>query len=64
MPDQNKYTCDIYYDRPDDCKFYPSTLDEMVRDECEMIEQKDRTNPKQAKKELDIIMEDSRSCFE
>jgi Fe-S-cluster containining protein len=63
-PDQNKYTCDIYYDRPDDCKFYPSTLDEMVRDECEMIEQKDLTNPKQAQKELDIIMEDSRSCFE
>jgi Fe-S-cluster containining protein len=26
---QNKYSCDIYFDRPDDCRFYPSTLDEM-----------------------------------
>jgi len=64
VPDQNKYTCDIYFDRPDDCKFYPSTLDEMVMDECEMIEKKDLTNPKQAQKELDIIMEDSRVGFE
>ena len=64
VPDQNKYTCDIYFDRPDDCKFYPSTLDEMVRDECEMIEKKDLINPKQAQKELDFIMEDSRSAFE
>ncbi|MFV1977295.1 MAG: YkgJ family cysteine cluster protein, partial [Candidatus Scalindua sp.] len=36
-PNQNKYTCDIYYDRPDDCKYYPSTIDEMVVDECEML---------------------------
>ena len=57
------YTCDIYFNRPDDCKFYPSTLDEMVMDECEMIEKKDLTNPKQAQKELDIIMGDSRTAF-
>lgn len=64
VPDQNKYTCDIYFDRPDDCKFYPSTLDEMIMDECEMIEKKDLTNPKQAQNDLDIIMEDSRTAFE
>lgn len=62
-PNQNKYTCDIYYDRPDDCKYYPSTLDEMVIDGCEMLEEKDQSNPKLAQKALDEIMEDSRSPF-
>ena len=64
VSNQNKYTCDIYYDRPDDCKYYPSTIDEMVIDECEMLEEKDLSNPKQAQKALDKIMEDSRSPFE
>ena len=64
VPGQNKYTCDIYYDRPDDCKLYPSTLDEMVKDECEMLEDKDLANLKRAQKELDEIMVDSRSDFE
>jgi len=63
-PSQNIYTCAIYFDRPDDCKFYPSTLNEMVADGCEMIEQKDLANPKQAQKSLDIIMKDSRQEFE
>jgi Fe-S-cluster containining protein len=61
---RNVYTCDIYFDRPDDCRFYPSTMNEMVMDGCEMIEAKDLTNPKQAQKELDRIMEDSRLEFE
>ncbi|MDQ7016547.1 MAG: YkgJ family cysteine cluster protein, partial [Gammaproteobacteria bacterium] len=64
VPKQNKYTCDIYYDRPDDCKYYPSTVDEMVRDECEMLEEKDRANPKQARRALDQLMQDSRTPFE
>ena len=63
VPNQNKYTCDIYNDRPDDCKYYPSTIDEMVIDECEMLEEKDQSNPKLARKALDEIMEDSRSPF-
>ena len=63
-PKQNKYICDIYFDRPDDCRFYPSTLDEMVADGCEMIEEKDLANPKQGQKALDIIMQDSRQAFE
>ena len=62
-PNQNKYTCDIYYDRPDDCKYFPSAIDEMVIDECEMLEEKDQSNPKLARKALDEIMEDSRSPF-
>ncbi|MBL4711190.1 MAG: YkgJ family cysteine cluster protein [Gammaproteobacteria bacterium] len=61
---KNKYTCDIYFDRPDDCRFYPSSLDEMVADGCEMLEKKDLANPKQGQKALDIIMQDSRQEFE
>lgn len=61
---QNKYTCDIYFDRPDDCKFYPSTLDEIVVDGCEMIEKNDLKNPKQGQKSLEIIMKDSWTEFE
>ena len=63
-PNQNKYTCDIYYDRPDDCKLYPSTINEMTIDECEMLEEKDLSSPKQARKALDRIMADSRTVFE
>ena len=64
VPGQNKYSCDIYFDRPDDCKFYPSTIDEMVLDGCEMIEAKDLANPKQGQKDLERIMQDSREGFE
>ena len=64
VPNQNKYTCDIYFDRPDDCKFYPSTLEEMVADGCEMLEEIDLKNPKQGKKSLESIMKDSWSEFE
>ena len=64
IPNQNKYTCDIYFDRPDDCKYYPVTIDQMVIDECEMLEAKDLLNPKQAQITLDKLMEDSRPAFE
>ncbi|MEP1551614.1 YkgJ family cysteine cluster protein, partial [Paraglaciecola sp.] len=40
------YTCDIYYDRPEDCRFYPVTVKQMISDECEMLEAKDLANPK------------------
>ena len=53
---QTRYTCDIYFDRPEDCRYYPSTLEEMIRDECEMIEPRDLRNPKQAQRELQIII--------
>lgn len=55
-----KYTCSIYSNRPEDCRSYPSLINEMIRDECEMIEQKDLLNLKDAQKSLDIIMIDSR----
>ena len=64
LPNQNKYVCDIYYERPDDCKFYPVTIEQMVKDECEMLDEHDLVNPKQAQKTLDQLMADSRPPFE
>jgi len=58
------YTCDIYYDRPDDCKFYPTTIAEMIRDECEMLDKEDFSNPKKAQHALDKLMADSRPPLE
>lgn len=63
-PDEKKYTCAIYYDRPDDCKYYPVTFDEMIRDECEMVEVRDLREPKRAQKTLDTLMADSRPPLE
>lgn len=60
QPDSNIYTCDIYFDRPDDCRYYPVTITEMIRDECEMLDSHDIKNPKQAQQALDRIMADSR----
>mgnify|MGYP000501228124 FL=1 len=56
-----KYSCDIYFDRPDDCKYYPSNVQEMIADDCEMIEPSDLKDLNKAQKQLDIIMSDSRS---
>lgn len=60
VEDEEKYTCDIYFDRPDDCKHYPITIDQMVKDDCEMLEARDLLQTKQAQKKLDHIMLDSR----
>lgn len=62
-PDQPIYTCAIYYDRPDDCKHYPVTIEQMVEDECEMIEVRDLDKPKRAQQTLDKLMADSRPSF-
>ena len=64
LPGENKYLCDIYYDRPEDCKYYPVTIDQMVIDACEMLEPKDLKNPKLAQKTLNKLMEDSRPPYE
>jgi len=55
-----KYGCRIYQNRPEDCRHYPTSIAEMVRDGCEMIEIKDLDSPKQAQVALDILMADSR----
>ncbi len=58
--EHNLYACDIYHDRPEDCRFYPVTIEQMIKDECEMLEPRDLKNSKQAQIKLDILMEDSR----
>ena len=60
---QNKYTCHIYFDRPDDCKYYTVTIEQIINDECEMLEPRDLEKPKQAQKTLDNLMADSRPAF-
>ncbi|OUS13345.1 zinc/iron-chelating domain-containing protein [Gammaproteobacteria bacterium 53_120_T64] len=64
VPGEEKYLCGIYYDRPDDCKHYPVTIEQMMDDECEMLEVKDLRNPRQAQKDLDKLMADSRPALE
>lgn len=61
---QKKYSCDIYHDRPDDCRYYPVTIEQMIKDECEMLEDIDLVNPKQSQKKLDRLMADSRPPLE
>ncbi|MFL0800246.1 MAG: YkgJ family cysteine cluster protein [Agarilytica sp.] len=63
-PDTELYTCDIYYDRPEDCRHYPVTIEQMVKDECEMLELKDLENPKKAQRDIDLLMADSRPAVE
>ncbi|GJM12717.1 MAG: hypothetical protein DHS20C12_11200 [Pseudohongiella sp.] len=63
-PNREKYSCAIYLDRPDDCKFYPVTIDQMVEDECEMLELRDLDDPKRAQQRLNKIMIDSRPPYE
>lgn len=63
LPNQNKYICSIYYDRPDDCKHYPVNIAQMVSDDCEMLEARDLANPELAQRKLDLIMSDSRPPY-
>ncbi len=57
---QVRYACRIYHDRPEDCRHYPVSISEMVRDGCEMIEVRDLDAPEQAQIALDRLMADSR----
>ncbi|MEE9491785.1 MAG: YkgJ family cysteine cluster protein [Gammaproteobacteria bacterium] len=63
LPAENKTICEIYFDRPEDCKFYPVTIAQMVNDECEMLDAHDLVKPKYAQKVLDKLMSDSRPPF-
>jgi Fe-S-cluster containining protein len=58
--DKEIYSCDIYDDRPEDCRHYPVSIADMEKDECEMLELIDLAKPKQAQKKLDRLMIDSR----
>jgi Fe-S-cluster containining protein len=63
-PDKTLYTCDIYYDRPEDCRFYPVTVKQMINDECEMLQEGDLLNPQKAQKDLDKLLEESRPAYD
>jgi len=55
-----KTRCGIYADRPEDCRHYPVDVDQMVRDDCEMLEPSDRDDWRRAQRRLDTIMAGSR----
>ncbi len=55
-----RYHCEIYDNRPEDCRHYPSIFEEMIRDGCEMIEVKDLSDGKRGQRQLDRLMADSR----
>lgn len=60
LPNQKKYVCRIYFDRPDDCRYYPVRIEDMIRDGCEMVEPRDLRYLERAQRRLDEIMADSR----
>ncbi|MGI9262623.1 MAG: YkgJ family cysteine cluster protein [Woeseiaceae bacterium] len=59
-PDGKSFTCDIYENRPEECRHYPIDIGQMVEDECEMLERRDLLDLKRAQRDLDNIMIDSR----
>ena len=59
-PDSARYLCDIYLDRPEDCRTYPATISDMINDDCEMLEAKDLLDLKQAQQTLNNIMANDR----
>lgn len=63
LPGQDKHICRIYEDRPDDCRHYPVNVEQMVVDECEMLEVRDLTDPEAAQHKLDDLMIDSRPPY-
>jgi Fe-S-cluster containining protein len=63
LPKQNRFICRIYNDRPAECRHYPVTVEQMVQDECEMLEVRDLIRPRQAQNTLNRLMADSRPPF-
>lgn len=64
LAEPGKYGCKIYHDRPEDCRHYPVTIEQMVKDECEMLEASDLARPALAQTTLDKLMVDSRPPLE
>ena len=63
LPGENKFACRIYFNRPNDCRYYPVTIEDMIKDECEMLEPRDLKDPKKAQRDLDNLMADSRPPY-
>jgi hypothetical protein len=64
VPGEHKYACGIYFDRPGDCRYYPVDIEQMVKDDCEMLQPHDLRDLRQAQKNLDLLMSDSRPPME
>ena len=47
FPRKEKYKCRIYKYRPEACQGYPVSIDQMIRDGCEMLEQGDLEKSKE-----------------
>lgn len=60
VSNNNLHICEIYQDRPEDCRLYPSSINEMLADDCEMLEAIDLKDMKRAQIKLDMLMENSR----
>ena len=60
LPGQSRYICSIYDERPNDCKYYPVTIVQMINDDCEMLEPRDLRYLEKAQRTLDDLMADSR----
>jgi len=58
--DGKKFLCEIYEDRPEECRHYPIDIEQMVRHDCEMLERRDLVDVKRAQRKLDELMMDSR----
>jgi hypothetical protein len=46
--------------RPGDCRYYPVDIEQMLKDDCEMLQAHDLADPGKAQKKLDLLMSDSR----
>lgn len=55
VPGSSVFHCAIYFDRPEDCRIYPATVADMIKDDCEMLEPKDLKNTKLAEIQLSQI---------
>ena len=51
-----RYLCSIYLDRPEDCRAYPATVSDMLKDDCEMLEAQDLNDLKRAQLTLREMM--------
>lgn len=57
-PNQIRFNCAIYFDRPEDCRVYPARVSDMIEDDCEMLEPKDLKNLPAAQKTLETKYSD------
>ena len=54
-----KFSCDIYFGRPKNCRVYHVRVSNMINDECEMLEPKNLPNVQQAQETRDTRYRDS-----